>query len=89
MKRTQHFSALLLIAILLQTGCKQNEKVIYESDQYRIFSNRVEQSGFNAVVVSPTEMTSSYRSPDADKYSPNVQFKFSINLRDNEMVPGK
>jgi len=32
-------------------------------------------------------MSSNYQSPDADKYSPNITFKFSINQRDNEMVP--
>jgi len=34
-------------------------------------------------------MTSDYKSPEADRYSPTIQFKFSINSRDNEMVSGK
>ncbi|MDP4189799.1 MAG: glycogen debranching protein, partial [Bacteroidota bacterium] len=34
-------------------------------------------------------MTSNYQSPEAEKYSPTIRFKFSINLRDNEMLSGK
>jgi hypothetical protein len=68
-----------------QTG----EKAIYKSGAYSIYSNRVEQGNFKAIALSSREMSSNYRSPEADKYSPTVQFKFSINLRDNEMVSGK
>jgi len=64
-------------------------KVIYKSDAYSIFSNRVEQGNFKAVAVSPAEMNSNYRSPDADKYSADISFKFSINSRDNKMATGK
>lgn len=34
-------------------------------------------------------MTSDYKSHEADRYSPTIRFKFSINSRDNEMVSGK
>jgi len=67
-----------------QTGGRE----IYKSDAYIIYNNRVEQAGFTAKALSETEMTSNYRSPDADKYSPTISFKFSINLQDNEMISG-
>ncbi|HZL09573.1 MAG TPA: trehalase family glycosidase [Prolixibacteraceae bacterium] len=89
MKRKFQISSLLLMAILIQTSCRQNEKVIYKSDAYSIFNDRVEQGNFKAIVVSSTEMTSDYRSPEADKYNPTIEFKFSINLRDNEMLSGE
>jgi hypothetical protein len=63
--------------------------VIYKSDAYSIYKNRVEQAGFKAIAVSANEMTSNYRSLDADKFSPTISFKFSINLQDNEMISGK
>lgn len=66
----------------------KDDKVIYKSDQYTIYNNRVEQADFTARAISATEMTSDYRSPDADKYSPTISFKFSINLQDNEMISG-
>lgn len=71
-----------LSAILAQTP-------VYQSTTYRIYSDKVVQGDFTAVAISPTELNSNYRSPEADKYSPNISFKFSINLRDNEMVSGK
>ena len=70
--------------VFAQTG----DITIYKSDAYSIFNNRVEQAGFKAEALSATEMTSNYRSPEADKFSPTVSFKFSINLQDNEMISG-
>ncbi len=67
----------------------QGETPIYRSRAYTIFNNRVEQAGFKATALSSTEMTSNYRSPEADRYSPTIRFKFSINSRDNEMASGK
>jgi hypothetical protein len=82
---------LIVLAYSLQTiAIAQKDKpAIYKSDAFSIYSNRVEQGDFKAIAISPTEMTSNYRSPDADKYSPNISFKFSINSRDNEMVSGQ
>lgn len=80
---------LFLVICGFQARAQSVDKVIYKSDAYSIFSNRVEQGNFKAVAVSPVDMNSNYRSPDADKYSPNISFKFSINSRDNEMATGK
>ncbi len=67
----------------------QSNAPVYQSKAYSIYNNRVEQGSFKAIAHSATEMTSDYRSPDADRYSPLITFKFSINSRDNEMVSGK
>lgn len=67
----------------------QSEAPVYRSKAYTIFNNRVEQAGFKVTALTSTEMTSNYRSPEADRYSPTISFKFSINSRDNEMVSGK
>ncbi len=64
------------------------DRVIYKSDAFSILNTSVEQAGFQAKALSATEMTSNYRSPGADKFSPTISFKFSINLQDNEMVSG-
>ncbi|MDO9258124.1 MAG: hypothetical protein Q7U54_21615 [Bacteroidales bacterium] len=75
---------------VLQTSifAQTRDSEVYKSDAYTIYNNRVEQAGFRAIALSATEMTSNYRSPDADKYSPTISFKFSINLQDNEMISG-
>jgi len=86
--RTIYLSALFLgfqTMALAQTG----NEIIYKSSAYTIFNNRVEQGDFKATAISPVEMSSNYRSPDADRYSPDITFKFSINERDNEMVSGQ
>ncbi|WP_243347769.1 MGH1-like glycoside hydrolase domain-containing protein [Parabacteroides sp. FAFU027] len=78
------------IAIIFTTIAQaQNNKTVFQSKAFSIYENRVEQGKFKSVATSPTELTSDYRSPDADRYSPTVSFKFSINSRDNEMTPGK
>ena len=63
-------------------------QALYQSKAYSIYPDSVTQGKFTAKVLSPTEMWSNYRSPEADKYSPKIQFKFSINCRDNEMQSG-
>ncbi len=68
---------------------QSGDGLIYITDTYSIYNNRVEQANFKAIAISPGEMSSNYRSPDADKYSPNITFKFSINLHDNEMASGQ
>jgi hypothetical protein len=65
------------------------ENCLYQSDAFRIYHDRIEQGDFKAIVVSPFEMRSNYRSKDADRFSPDITFKFSINSRDNEMACGQ
>jgi Bacterial alpha-L-rhamnosidase 6 hairpin glycosidase domain len=82
---------LTLIACSLQIFvlAQKEEQAIYKSKVFTIYPNRVEHSEFKSEVLSPTEMSSNYRSPEADRCNPTIQFKFSINSRDNEMVSGK
>lgn len=61
---------------------------IYKSKAFTIFPDKVVQGTFTANAVSSVELTSNYRSMEADKYSPTIKFKFSINSRDNEMPSG-
>ncbi len=80
---------LIAFGVQIYVLAQKEEQVIYKSNAYTIYPNRVEQSEFKSEVLSPTDMTSNYRSPEADRYNPTIQFKFSINSRDNEMVSGK
>jgi hypothetical protein len=70
-------------------GCKTNTgDIIYTSDAYSIFADRVVQGNFEARALSATHMTSNYESPANAFQDANVTFKFSINGKDNEMLPG-
>ncbi|HTD41076.1 MAG TPA: hypothetical protein VK671_10685, partial [Mucilaginibacter sp.] len=66
----------------------QNNKPIYSSKAYTVYPDRVEQGKYAARAISATELTSDYRSPANMYKSPVVEFKFSINGKDNEMVSG-
>ena len=70
------------------TGIAQSSKPIYSSTAYTLYPDRVVQGKYTAKAASTTELTSDYRSP-ANRYkSAVVEFKFSINGKDNEMVSG-
>ncbi|WP_242918499.1 MGH1-like glycoside hydrolase domain-containing protein [Pontibacter liquoris] len=64
-------------------------KALWQSPAYAIYPDSVVQGNFVARVLSPTEMTSNYKSPANAFLSPKVTFKFSINGKDNEMLSGK
>lgn len=78
-----------MILSMLSTSCKQKDATLYRSDEYSIFSDKVQQGSFEAKALSSTQMVSNYRSPEYSRYSPTVQFKFSINSHDNELPYGK
>lgn len=87
---TKYITLPIIFCVLYTMVLAQAEnKAIYQSDAYSIYKDRVEQGIFKAMVISPMEITSDYNSPDADRYSPNVSFKFSINCLDNEMLSGR
>ncbi|MCC9166866.1 alpha-L-rhamnosidase-related protein [Pontibacter harenae] len=65
------------------------EAAIWQSEQYSIYPDRVVQEQFEAKALSSTEMVSNYRSMANEFQSPRLNFKFSINGKDNEMPSGK
>ncbi|WP_242928644.1 MGH1-like glycoside hydrolase domain-containing protein [Pontibacter vulgaris] len=65
-----------------------SKKAMYQSPAYSIYPDSVVQGEYVAKVLSSTELTSDYQSPVNATMSPKVVFKFAINGRDNEMVPG-
>ena len=67
----------------------QHEQPIYTSKAYSIYPDRVVQGRYTASAVTATELTSDYQSPANLYKSALVDFKFSINGKDNEMIPGQ
>ncbi|MCX2739750.1 alpha-L-rhamnosidase-related protein [Pontibacter anaerobius] len=94
MKRTTFKSSILFT--LMALGACQSQKpaaevgrsAIWQSEAYTIYPDSVVQGEFVARVLSPTELTSNYKSPANAFQSPRVTFKFAINGRDNEMKSG-
>lgn len=54
---------------------------------YQVQKNKVEQSQYTAVALSPTEIKSNYKDGFITRTSSIVEFKFSINGFDNERKP--
>jgi hypothetical protein len=63
-------------------------KPIWESDAYTLYADRVVQGQHEAHTLSASELASNYVSPVNDLLSPRIEFKFSINGKDNEMAAG-
>ena len=61
---------------------------IWQSDAYALYRDKVVQGPHEARALSGTELVSNYASPANDQQSPRVEFKFSLNGKDNEMAPG-
>mgnify|MGYP003575268644 CR=1 FL=1 len=72
-----------------ETSRMQANELIFGSDVYSVFTDRVIQGGYTATALSSEELTSDYQSPANLFQSPAIQFKFSINGKDNEMISGK
>lgn len=88
MDAIKFYMSVLFCAIQSFVFAQTSDKEIFKSDAFSIYNNRVEQAGFKAEALTAVQMISNYRSPGADKYSPTISFKFSINLQDNEMISG-
>ncbi|MFT2011349.1 MGH1-like glycoside hydrolase domain-containing protein [Pontibacter sp. 13R65] len=89
----------LLLALLFFGSCHTQQRVntsstsstaaIWQSRAYTLYPDRVVQQGQEARAESATAMVSNYQSPANEFQSPELQFKFSINGKDNEMISGK
>lgn len=80
------------LACLFLVGCtsnKSDEAIIYQNDSYTVKADRVIQGDFEAVALSPTEIVTNYRSPADQAFSPVIEFRFSLNSRDNELKAGQ
>ena len=80
-------AGLTLIAAIMSTSCNNNSKTLYQSERYVVYPDRVEQGGYTATAISNAEMVSDYKSTNGS-IDPVIEFKFSINGRDNELPFG-
>jgi hypothetical protein len=87
------YSSIIVTTFLLflLNGCKSRKPMdkIYQSEYYSLSKSQVKQGEFEATALSSTSLTSNYQSPVNQNISPAVSFKFSLNGKDNELVPGK
>jgi hypothetical protein len=90
MKHFNFISVLMFVfTIGLISSCSHDSNVLHNSEAFTVYPNKVVQGNFEAKALSATEMVSNYESPANAFQDAFVSFKFSINGKDNEMVPGK
>jgi len=88
MNSIKFYMSVIFCALQSFVFAQTSDKEIFKSEAFSIYNDRVEQAGFKAEALTAAQMISNYRSLGADKYSPTISFKFSINLQDNEMISG-
>ena len=79
----------MVILLTAIASCQpQSTDVLYESESFTLFKDKVVQGSNEATVISPTHLKSNYRSPASATFSRLIKFKFSINEKDNELPTG-
>ena len=70
---------------MMQTNAQQ---ALYQSKNFSIYHDKVVQDKNEAKIISPVHIVSNYQSPANLFQSADISFKFAINGKDNEMLPG-
>jgi ribosomal protein L25 (general stress protein Ctc) len=81
-------TCLSIIFLMISSCTNKDIRKIYDSEAFSIYSDKVVQENFEAKALSPTHLISNYQSPANESYSRHIEFKFSINGKDNELPPG-
>ncbi|MBW3127797.1 glycogen debranching protein [Hymenobacter profundi] len=62
---------------------------VWQSEAYSLYRDSVVQGAYVARALSRTELVSNYQSPANAFVDPRIEFKFSINGKDNELPVGQ
>lgn len=87
--------AILCSCLLASLFCSCNDKkntsnsVILSNEFYTVTGDSVVQGDFVAKAISDTEIVTNYASPADEAPSPVIEFRLSLNSRDNELIPGQ
>lgn len=85
--RRLYYSLMSLLTLVSLMSCG-SDKLILKTDRYSWYEDRIEQGTFTAIANSDTSIISNYQSPTTDAPDRLLEFKLSINGKDNEMIPG-
>lgn len=65
------------------------QELMYTSQAFRVYADKVVQGKYEAKAVSSNQINSNYESPANLYQSADISFKFAINGKDNEMLSGQ
>ena len=89
MQRTSFLMGLSLLLSLLLFSCTDtSNQPMYKAKTYAVYPDRVEQGAYMAKASDAQHLSSTYQSPANATYSRRIEFKFSINGKDNELPVG-
>lgn len=81
---------IVILLLTIQWQCfGQPDKLLYQSKSFSLYGNRVEQGKYKAVAVSGTKIVSDYQSPANRSFGAAIEYKYSINGKDNETPMGE
>lgn len=80
-------SLVAIMSLLSMVSCKDNNP-IYKTNQYTWYNDHIEQGPYTATALSDTSIMSDYHSLADGILNRQIEFKFSINGRDNELKSG-
>mgnify|MGYP003624231548 FL=1 len=79
---------LLILLVISSCQTKKEDPILYQSKTYTVYSNKVIQGTNMAEALDATHLKSNYISPSSSLFSRLINFKFSINEKDNELPVG-
>ncbi|MES2429950.1 MAG: trehalase family glycosidase [Bacteroidota bacterium] len=75
----------LILMIMSINSIAQNTGPLWQSKAYTLYADSVTQNKYVAKALSPVSIVSNYQSPVNLDQSTKLEFKFSINSKDNEL----
>jgi hypothetical protein len=83
-----HYFLLFFTVVFLSACSKEKGMELYKNKAYALYRDSVIQGENRAIIKSPEHIISNYKSPASANYSNRIEFKFSINEKDNELPVG-
>lgn len=65
------------------------DQLLYKSGKFSIYTDRVIQGNYSSIAKSANHLISDYQSPADVFFNPALNFKYSINGKDNEIAVGE
>jgi hypothetical protein len=85
----KNFSLVLILGLMPVHFCvAQTARPLFKNKRFALYADSVVQGNYAATFSSSTQLTSNYQSPANLFKSNKIDFKFSINGKDNEMPSG-
>ena len=87
-KHIKKYISFIILIIISSCETIKDNTILYQSDKFKIYTDKVTQGDNESEIISSTHIKSNYKSPASTTFSRLIKFKFSINQKDNELPSG-